>query len=81
MKDKGRLVCKVIDSDMNLWTIKQEKMQELFSNLAPLDIIEQVGNEDIFELVWEIICSFKCNKYDLEYIVNRLNEIIVDMGE
>jgi hypothetical protein len=80
MEDKGKLVCKVIDSDMNLWTIKQEKMQELFSNLAPLDIIEQVGNEDIFELVWEIICSFKCNKYDLEYIVNRLNEIIVDMG-
>jgi hypothetical protein len=80
MEDKGKLVCKVIDSDMNLWTIKQEKMQELFSNLSPLDIIEQVGNEDIFELVWEIICSFKCNKYDLEYIVNRLNEIIVDMG-
>ena len=81
MQNKDRLMCKVIDSDMNLWTIKQEKMQELFSNLAPLDIIEQIGNEDIFELVWEIISSFKCDKYDLEYIVNRLNDIIVDMGE
>lgn len=80
MENKGRLVCKVIDSDMNVFTIKQNAMQKVFNELAPLDIIEQVGNEDIFELVWEIICSFKCNKYDLEYIVNRLNEIIVDMG-
>ena len=76
------LKCYVVDSGMNLWVFKQEKMQKIFNNISPLDIESQIGNEDIFELLWEFIVRFKCsNKYELEDIVNRLNDIIVDMEE
>ena len=77
-----QLCCIVIDSGMNTWVVKQEKLQDLFSTLKREDIISQVGNEDIFELLWEIIYRFKCNnKYELEDIVNRLNDIIIDMEQ
>lgn len=73
MKD---LNCFVIDSSMTIWTLKQEKMQKIFDNLSPLEIISQVGNEDIVELIMEIICNFKKNNvYDLDYIINKLQDI------
>lgn len=73
MKD---LKCFVIDSSMTMWTLKQEKMQKIFDNLSPLDIVSQVDNEDIVELIEEIICNFnKNNVYDLDYIINRLLDI------
>lgn len=68
--------CFVIDSSMTMWTLKQEKMQKIFDNLSPLDIVSQVDNEDIVELIEEIICNFnKNNVYDLDYIINRLLDI------
>lgn len=73
MKD---LKCFVIDSSMTIWTLKQEKMQKIFDNLSPLEIISQVDNEDIVELITEIICNFKKdNVYDLDYIINELQDI------
>ena len=76
------LCCVVIDSDMNTWVLKQAQVQDFFSTLKEKDIVSQVDNENIFELLWEIICGFKCNnKYELENIVNRLNDIIIDMEQ
>lgn len=73
MKD---LKCFIIDSSMTIWTLKQEKMQKIFDNLSPLEIISQVNNEDIVELIMEIICNFKKdNVYDLDYIINELQDI------
>jgi hypothetical protein len=70
------LKCFVIDSSMTIWTLKQEKMQKIFDNLSPLEIISQVDNEDIVELIIEIICNFKKdNVYDLDYIINELQDI------
>lgn len=75
-----QLCCKVVDSSMTTWTLKQDKMQELFNNLKEKDIISQVGNEDITELLWELICSFGYNnKYDLERIINNLQDILLEI--
>lgn len=64
MKD----VCYLIDKDMNLYIIKEKTILELFDNkdIAPLDIISQVHNDNINELITELKFNFKDNKYELD---------------
>jgi len=76
------LRCYIVDSDMNIYTLKQKKIQQLLDNkdIAPLDIISQVDNDDLTSLLWEIICNFKHdNIYDLDCIINNLLDIKTDM--
>lgn len=45
----------VIDSNMNIYKIKEKKIIECFDKLiAPLDIYSQVGNESEMEIAHEI---------------------------
>ena len=45
----------VIDSNMNIYKVKEKKMIECFDKIiAPLDIISQVGNESEMEIAHEI---------------------------
>ena len=45
----------VIDSNMNIYKIKEKKIIECFDKLiAPLDIYSQVGNETGVELMQEL---------------------------
>lgn len=78
---KEDLFCYVIDSSIVLYKVKQEKMQDIFNKeISPLDIKQEVANEDIFDLIYEIICEFDCNdKFNLEYFSNELQNIICDM--
>ena len=52
--------CIIIDSDKNIYKVKQKAIQEGFDKkIAPLDIISQVGNDNELELVHEL---------DLDYV-------------
>ena len=44
-------------------------IKDIFNKeISPLDIKQEVANEDIFDLIYEIICEFDCNdKFNLEY--------------
>ena len=75
-------MCYLVDSGMNITTIKQDKMQELIDNgtISGLDIKEQVGSEDILDLIDELLFKFKLwNKYDIGYICEHLQDIICEM--
>ena len=74
--------CYIIDSGMQLLKIKQEKIQQLLNNkdIAPLDIKEKIGNEDITDLIDYLLVEYKLyNKYDIQYILDYLNDIICDI--
>ena len=76
---KNKDMCYIVDSGMNITTIKQDKMQELIDNgtISRLDIIEQVGCEDILDLIDELIVKFGLySKYDIGYICEHLQDII-----
>ena len=73
--------CLIIDSGMDVLKVKQEKIQKLLDNkdIAPLDIKEHLGSEDIIDLIDTIIVNFNMyNKYDIQYIVDCLNNVICD---
>lgn len=75
-------MCYIVDSGMNITTIKQNVIQELIDNktIGRLDIIEQVGSEDILDLIDELLFKFKLwNKYDIGYICEHLQDIICEM--
>ena len=75
-------MCYLVDSGMNITTIKQDKIQELIDNktIGRLDIKEQVCCEDILDLIEELLVKFKLwNKYDIEYICEHLQDIICEM--
>ena len=74
--------CYLVDSGMNITTIRQNVMQELINNktIGRLDIIEQVGCEDILDLIDELLVKFKLwNKYDMGYICEHLQDVICEM--
>ena len=74
--------CYLVDSGMNITTIKQNVIQELIDNktIGRLDIIEQVGSEDILDLIDELLIKFKLwNKYDMGYICEHLQDVICEM--
>lgn len=80
--NNDELRCYIVDSNMNIYTLKQKKIQQLLDNkdIAPLDIISQVDNEDIVDLLWEIIYNYRHdNVYDLGLIIDRLNDIKLDI--
>lgn len=54
-------VCYLIDKDMNLFIIKEKTILELFDKkeIAPLDIISQVDNDNLEELFTELKFIFK----------------------
>lgn len=75
-------MCYLVDSGMNITTIKQDVIQELIDNktIGRLDIKEQVGCEDILDLIDELLVKFKLwNKYDMGYICEHLQDIICEM--
>lgn len=75
-------MCYLVDSGMNITTIKQDVIQELIDNktIGRLDIKEQVCCEDILDLIEELLVKFKLwNKYDIEYICEHLQDIICEM--
>jgi hypothetical protein len=79
---KNKDMCYLVDSGMNITTIKQDVIQELIDNktIGRLDIIEQVGCEDILDLIDELLIKFKLwNKYDMGYICEHLQDIICEM--
>lgn len=48
-------VCYLIDSSMNLYIIKEKAIKDSFDKcISPLDIVSQVGNENIEELIQEL---------------------------
>ena len=74
--------CYIVDSGMNITTIKQDIIQKLIDNktIGRLDIKEQVGCEDILDLIDELLVKFKLwNKYDIGYICEHLQDIICEM--
>lgn len=76
------LKCILIDSSMDVYKINQDTIQKLFTDkiLDRKDITEEIGNEDIVDLLWEIIYHFRQdNIYDLGLIIDRLNDIKTDM--
>lgn len=45
----------LIDSGMNLYIIKEKAIKDSFDKcISPLDIVSQVGNENIEELIQEL---------------------------
>lgn len=81
MLDKENM-CYLVDSGMNITTIKQDVIQGLIDNktIGRLDIKEQVCCEDILDLIDELLVKFKLwNKYDVEYICEHLQDIICEM--
>ena len=75
-------MCYLVDSGMNITTIKQDVIQGLIDNktIGRLDIKEQVCCEDILDLIEELLVKFKLwNKYDIEYICEHLQDIICEM--
>lgn len=76
--------CLIIDSGMNILKVKQSKIQELLDNkdIAPLDIKEQIGIEDITELIEEILIQFNAhNKFELRYVIQFLEDLIIEEEE
>lgn len=56
-------VCYLIDSGMNLYTIKEKAIKDSFDKcISPLDIVSQVGNENIEELIQELKYNLGGNK-------------------
>ena len=52
----------VVDSDMNIYKVKEKKMIECFDKIiAPLDIYNQVVNETEMELMQELGCELNIN--------------------
>lgn len=78
--------CYIVDSGMQVIKVKQNKIQELLDkkDITPLDINEQVGNEDITDLIEYLLVEYKLyNKYNIQYIIDYLNDIIceIESGE
>ena len=74
--------CYIVDSGMQVLKVKQKVIQELLDNkgIAPLDIAEQVGSEDITDLLEYLIVEYKLyDKYNLQYIVDYFNDAICDI--
>lgn len=73
--------CYIVDSGMNITKIRQSKMQELLDKkeISPLDIKEQVGSENITDLIDYLLVEFKSyDKFDIQLILNYLNDIMCD---
>ena len=63
----------VIDRDGNLFKIKEKTIQECFDEIiAPLDIINQIGNESEMELVHEL---------NIDYVKKLENGLINALDE
>ena len=78
--------CYIVDSGMQVIKVRQNKIQELLDkkDITPLDINEQVGNEDITDLIEYLLVEYKLyNKYNIQYIIDYLNDIIceIESGE
>jgi len=74
--------CYIIDSGMQVIKLRQRKIQELLDkkDIAPLDIKEKIGNEDITDLIDYLLVEYKLyNKYDIQYIIDYLNDIICEI--
>lgn len=67
----------VIDSNMNIYKIKEKKIIECFDKLiAPLDIYSQVGNETGVELMQEL-----GHELDINYVELLENGLIKALDE
>lgn len=63
----------VIDSNMNIYKVKEKTMQKCFDKIiAPLDIINQIGNESEMELVHEL---------NIDYVKKLENGLIKALDE
>lgn len=63
----------VIDSNMNIYKIKEKKIIECFDKIiVPLDIINQIGNESEMELVHEL---------NIDYVKKLENGLIKALDE
>lgn len=73
--------CYIVDSGLQVMKLRQDKIQELLDkkDIAPLDIKEQVGNEDITDLIDYLLVEYKLhNKYDIQLIVDYLEDVLCD---
>lgn len=53
----------LIDTDLTLYTIKEKAIKDSFDKcISPLDIVSQVGNENIEELIQELKYNLRGNK-------------------
>ena len=53
----------LIDTDLTLYTIKDKAIKDCFDKcISPLDIVSQVGNENIEELIQELKYNLGDNK-------------------
>jgi hypothetical protein len=74
--------CYIIDNGMQVLKVKQSKIQKLLENkdIAPLDIMEQVGSEDITDLIDYLLCEYNLyNRYDIQFIIDYFNDIVCDL--
>lgn len=74
--------CYLIDSGLDFYKIKQDKIQELFNNktLTKEDITEHLGCEDITDLIENLLVNFKLyNKYYIQYIIYNLNDLLIEL--
>lgn len=74
--------CYIIDSGMQILKLRQDKIQELLDkkDIAPLDIKENVGSEDITDLIDYLLVEYKLhNKYDIQLIIDYLDDVICDI--
>lgn len=70
--------CHIIDSDLQVVKVKQNDIQELLDKKA-LKPIEIVGSEGITDLIDYLLVEHKLyNKYDIQYIIDYLNDIMCD---
>ena len=78
---KDENYCYIVDSGLQVIKLRQSKIQELLDkkDIAPLDIKEQVGNEDITDLIDYLLVEYKLhNKYDIQLIVDYLEDVLCD---
>ena len=69
----------VIDSNMNIYKVKEKKMIECFDKIiAPLDIISQVGNESEMEIAHEIGLDYV--KQLESGLMSALDELSISSG-
>jgi hypothetical protein len=74
--------CYIVDSSMTTYKIKQDKVQRLFSTkeLKSEDVEEQLGNEDIIELLDTMLYAFGCfDKYNIQYLLDHYNDVMCDL--
>lgn len=74
--------CYIVDSGMQILKVRQNKIQALLEtkDIAPLDIKEKIGSEDITDLIDYLLVEYKLyNKYDIQYILDYLNDIMCDL--